>query len=41
MMSEVSVMSPAFSSGGFAIEVVNADSRDELTRVFVKYRVVP
>ena len=34
-------MSPTFSGGGFTMEVVNADDRDELIRVFTKYKVVP
>jgi len=33
-------MSPTFSGGGFTMEVVNADDRDELIRVFTKYKVV-
>jgi hypothetical protein len=34
-------MCPTFSGGGFAIDVVNADSREELIQVFAEYRVVP
>lgn len=34
-------MAPKFSGGGFANEVVNANNREELVKVFAKYRVVP
>lgn len=34
-------MSPTFSGGGFAMAVVNADSRDALVRVLAAYKVVP
>lgn len=31
----------SFSGGGFAIDVVNADDRDDLIRIFAAYKVVP
>lgn len=34
-------MAPSFSGGGFAIDAVNADGRDDLIRIFAEYKIVP
>lgn len=34
-------MTPAFSGGGFAMDVQNVSNQRELIRVFAEYRVVP